>query len=56
MRPARQLTDAEQENVRVALRYLGMRLGTWVAIARATHMKRRWMRNGAESETTPGST
>jgi len=44
MRPARRLTDGEQENVRLALRYLYGRLGTWVAVARVTHLKRRTVR------------
>lgn len=41
---ARQLTEDEQENVRVALRYLRARLGTWVRVARVTRMKRRTVR------------
>ncbi|HVV50219.1 MAG TPA: hypothetical protein VHO06_11205 [Polyangia bacterium] len=44
MRPAHQLTADEQENVRFALRYLYGRLGTWVAVARVTHLKRRTVR------------
>lgn len=41
---ARQLTADEQEQVRVALRYLRARLGAWVRVARVAHLKRRTVR------------
>lgn len=44
MRPPRPLTAQEQAHVRLAVRYLRTRLGSWVAVARAVRIKRATVR------------
>ena len=44
MRYAPPLTAKEQAHVRLAIRYLRVRLGSWVAVARAVRIKRATVR------------
>ena len=44
------LTGQEQANVRIAMRYLRVRFGTWVAVSRAVRVKRRTVRRIREGQ------